>query len=714
MAQPVEVGRADDPAEHEADRIADRVVAALRRSVDSADEQPAAGTADADVLRRDAIGATGAIGAIGAEGGPVDEDVAARIASEKGRGRPLDRAARTHMETAFGGADFGGVRLHDGAEAAGLNRSVGARAFTLGNDIFFRDGVPDIRSAAGAHLMSHELAHTLQQPSGIHRWPWSKKEKKQEAENKQDAKPKQAPNQAAKPPNEPQAPQLPGKDDAVWSPAVSKNPKIQKEHIDEGKYFPKDTKMHVLEDDGSLGNEAKFTADTDLDPDDFSFEEYAPDPAFEVLKVGPKRYVIAKGAAVDHVGYVKDTDPVFATGSDGKIVMPTEKDVKQTEIADCYLEAALASIAKTKPQVIVDMIKDLGDSVTVRLFNVDRTNPKQPKFTPVYVRVEKSRVRRGAKLVYDRGALWVGMIEKAYAAGRFGGSEEDTTEHRDVDTESNFDRLDFGHSSYAFEALLGKPAQVYDFGEDVGRDDGDSKLFPWSPHERNEYRTQSSKLFSSYSGLVSYQILAKDKTKLKTWMKWLDNGGSAKLDALWHEANAEDEIAAGNADAYVREVIRLEDLQKVFKDNGLSDDISALMLTYLAHYFPGKRGTSKYTDRQLTVWRDLRLALRDNKLIVANAKDVVGRVVTGHGLSGGEDESKGLAGKHAYTVLNWKMEGDRRFVLMRNPWGHTSRKYQPQAGGRLKAVQVPKNEDTGETWFELDDLTKRFDNFHIA
>ena len=50
------------------------------------------------------------------------------------------------MEEALG-ADFGGVRLYTDAQADQLARSLQARAFTTGQDIFFRRG-QDISSPA--------------------------------------------------------------------------------------------------------------------------------------------------------------------------------------------------------------------------------------------------------------------------------------------------------------------------------------------------------------------------------------------------------------------------------------------------------------------------------------------------------------------------------------------------------------------------------------
>jgi hypothetical protein len=63
-------------------------------------------------------------------------------------------------------ADFSGVRVHTGAEANTLNRSLNARAFTTGRDIFFRDGEYSPGSSSGRGLLAHELTHVMQQNPG--------------------------------------------------------------------------------------------------------------------------------------------------------------------------------------------------------------------------------------------------------------------------------------------------------------------------------------------------------------------------------------------------------------------------------------------------------------------------------------------------------------------------------------------------------------------
>jgi hypothetical protein len=97
---------------------------------------------------------------VGLEGGPVSAGLAAKIDSQRGGGAPLDTGLRSEMEGALG-ANFDGVRVHTGAESQQLNRSISAKAFTTGSDIFLGQG-----ASAGDHsLMAHELTHVVQQQS---------------------------------------------------------------------------------------------------------------------------------------------------------------------------------------------------------------------------------------------------------------------------------------------------------------------------------------------------------------------------------------------------------------------------------------------------------------------------------------------------------------------------------------------------------------------
>jgi Domain of unknown function (DUF4157) len=86
-------------------------------------------------------------------------------------GQPLDRPTRSVMESRFG-RDFSAVRVHTDTAAATSSDRLGARAYTAGSHIVFARDEFRPSTAAGAHLLAHELAHTLQQPAtprNVHR-----------------------------------------------------------------------------------------------------------------------------------------------------------------------------------------------------------------------------------------------------------------------------------------------------------------------------------------------------------------------------------------------------------------------------------------------------------------------------------------------------------------------------------------------------------------
>jgi hypothetical protein len=105
----------------------------------------------------------------GPEGGAVEQSVEKQIQTARGGGKPLDEGVRGSMEQGFG-ADFSNVRVHTGGQADALNRSLNAKAFTTGKDIFFGKGQYNPSSSSGQELIAHELTHTVQQgAAGVQR-----------------------------------------------------------------------------------------------------------------------------------------------------------------------------------------------------------------------------------------------------------------------------------------------------------------------------------------------------------------------------------------------------------------------------------------------------------------------------------------------------------------------------------------------------------------
>lgn len=82
-------------------------------------------------------------------------------------GQALPAETREFFEQRFG-YSFSGVRVHADRSADESARSVGARAYTTGQDITFASGDYQPGTRQGRHLLAHELAHVIQQSSARH------------------------------------------------------------------------------------------------------------------------------------------------------------------------------------------------------------------------------------------------------------------------------------------------------------------------------------------------------------------------------------------------------------------------------------------------------------------------------------------------------------------------------------------------------------------
>ena len=96
----------------------------------------------------------------------VQADFETSLNQAKGGGSSLDKAFREKVEPEMG-ADFSDVKVHSGSEADKLSKEIQAKAFTTGQDIFFRQGEYEPGSRGGQELLAHELTHVIQQNQGV-------------------------------------------------------------------------------------------------------------------------------------------------------------------------------------------------------------------------------------------------------------------------------------------------------------------------------------------------------------------------------------------------------------------------------------------------------------------------------------------------------------------------------------------------------------------
>jgi Domain of unknown function (DUF4157) len=163
------IGAVNDPAEQEADAMADKVMrmqelpsasvtganSIQRKCADCEEEEKVQRKPLASFIQRKESSA-----------GIVASDVVSnKINASKGGGSSMDSHTQSFMQSRFG-ADFSNVKIHTGIEAVQMNRELNAKAFTVGSDIYFNEDQYNPGSGEGKHLLAHELTHTIQQDNG--------------------------------------------------------------------------------------------------------------------------------------------------------------------------------------------------------------------------------------------------------------------------------------------------------------------------------------------------------------------------------------------------------------------------------------------------------------------------------------------------------------------------------------------------------------------
>lgn len=117
-------------------------------------------TAAADTGKTADTGHGSSVDALAGNTAPADTEQ--RIAARRGQGDALDPDLRARLESQFG-RDLSAVRIHTDAEAEAMCEEMHARAFTVGNDVYFAAGSYAPESDTGLELLAHELAHVGQQ-----------------------------------------------------------------------------------------------------------------------------------------------------------------------------------------------------------------------------------------------------------------------------------------------------------------------------------------------------------------------------------------------------------------------------------------------------------------------------------------------------------------------------------------------------------------------
>ncbi|PWB50751.1 MAG: hypothetical protein C3F06_11845 [Candidatus Methanoperedenaceae archaeon] len=160
------IGQPGDEFEQEADRVADHVMrmsepglSQENPELESTIQRRCPKCKEYDIMQRRII--PGEV----LQDTPED-DIETHINAIRGHGAPLSEEVRSFFEPRFG-YDFSRINIHADSGADTLNRALGASAFTIGKDIFFRQSEYSPDSSSGRKLLAHELTHVVQQMDGI-------------------------------------------------------------------------------------------------------------------------------------------------------------------------------------------------------------------------------------------------------------------------------------------------------------------------------------------------------------------------------------------------------------------------------------------------------------------------------------------------------------------------------------------------------------------
>lgn len=158
----LKIGQPGDKYEQEADQVAARVVQQINspQAAQREDENIQRSLSVPSPVMRLPIQRQNSIPL-----GTASDEFERSLNSARSGGSSLEPKVRNQMESAIG-ADFRSVRIHTDIRADQLNRSVQAKAFTRGQDVFFRQGAYQPGSQGGQELIAHELTHVVQQNGG--------------------------------------------------------------------------------------------------------------------------------------------------------------------------------------------------------------------------------------------------------------------------------------------------------------------------------------------------------------------------------------------------------------------------------------------------------------------------------------------------------------------------------------------------------------------
>ena len=401
---------------------------------------------------------------------------------------------------------------------------------------------------------------------------------------------------------------------------------------------------------------------------------------------------------------------------------PNIYDMKQGDIGNCYMIAALISIIDANPDEIINCMKDNGDTVTVRFYRNQQ---------PVYITVKKSipyREFEGVdktgneikRKVYSgaSGALWVNMMEKAYAVFCAGG-DYNKLEHADKEGASDFifaltqrgvksTELYGDMNDYSAVEQLPTKVEVTSLVKDArksARADFEEKLrkegrLPASKSERNLlWNKEKARMFFGITAqeYYSYNLseMFRKNTAFDKWskvlkkkMKEFSQSGVRSITELGMVLGSlkETEFPKLGIRGLNEEKMRKHYIKAMIKVITEKEKLFSIGNDY------------RYSYEEASLYEKINKARKKGTFITTGTSRLRFRYLQDKKL---EHDQEGIFGQHSYTILGTREKDinvngktlKRLFVIVSNPWLHGSRIYDSNGMGH-EQYEVMNNDDT--------------------
>lgn len=402
------------------------------------------------------------------------------------------------------------------------------------------------------------------------------------------------------------------------------------------------------------------------------------------------------------------------------------QDIKQGAIGDCYVIASLATIAAKNPEAIHQMIKDNGDgTVTVRLF--DKPDPPKYQMTGPAFELLKSRQKElglSDAQMDNLKSLTSGNIDEILEE-MVPGLQDCRTNFIQCDKKLRNLEVDSKSAEAQYQSMKGQDRkEIYDQKQQIAKAQAATKFeFQKLEEAKRPLEARLADLAKAVKGATNQmdaKYISFEKSTLSTSMMM----GEHTSGALWGQMLEK---------AYA---IRLGSYQQMGGGGFMNDVFEAFMgKASEVIMFDASEGKS---DK---LFGSVKQALQRGQLVGAGTKQDIG-VTQGSGLSAGEVKVDGLAGQHAYGVLDTVEMDGRKFVKVANPWGtglgrDLARDYEVKKDEQGKEItdkdgkfelvakkfkqadyDSAKKAGAGigknESWVEWTDFCETFDNLYIS